>query len=259
MKNVFRSAAMAFSMFSIIPMPRVEWKKENMRYMLCCLPLVGIVIALVLWGWFELCRVLNFGSFLFAAGGALLPVFVSGGIHLDGFCDTADALSSHAAPERKREILKDSHAGAFAIIFAVCFFIMYTALCSELEMSGKVIFAVGLQHVTARSAGALASVVFPGSGSVGLLASFRDAGAKKSSLILSAWTLVCAAGLIAVSPAGGCASVLMTAICLVYLRRMSVRQFGGMSGDLAGFFITLSELMMLLGFVFAERVFMLWF
>ena len=39
MKDVLRSAAMAFLMFSVIPMPRVEWKKENMRYMLCCLPL----------------------------------------------------------------------------------------------------------------------------------------------------------------------------------------------------------------------------
>ena len=45
MKDVLRSAAMAFLMFSVIPMPRVEWKKENMRYMLCCLPLVGAVIA----------------------------------------------------------------------------------------------------------------------------------------------------------------------------------------------------------------------
>ena len=41
MKDVLRSAAMAFQMFSVVPMPRVEWKKENMRYMLCCLPLGG--------------------------------------------------------------------------------------------------------------------------------------------------------------------------------------------------------------------------
>ena len=102
MKDVLRSAAMAFLMFSVIPMPRVEWKKENMRYMLCCLPLVGAVIAGALYVWMLLSRELGFGKVLYAAGLTLLPVLLSGGIHLDGFCDTADALSSHAAPERKR-------------------------------------------------------------------------------------------------------------------------------------------------------------
>ena len=90
MKDVLRSAAMAFLMFSVIPMPRVEWKKENMRYMLCCLPLVGAVIAGALYVWMLLSRELGFGRVLYAAGLTLLPVLLSGGIHLDGFCDTAD-------------------------------------------------------------------------------------------------------------------------------------------------------------------------
>ena len=42
MRTLFRSLAMAFSMFSKIPVPMVEWKKENMKYMLCALPLVGV-------------------------------------------------------------------------------------------------------------------------------------------------------------------------------------------------------------------------
>ena len=46
--NALRSIAMAFAMFSRIPMPRIEWKKENMRYMLCALPLVGAAIGLAL-------------------------------------------------------------------------------------------------------------------------------------------------------------------------------------------------------------------
>ena len=135
MKDVLRSAAMAFLMFSVIPMPRVEWKKENMRYMLCCLPLVGAVIAGVLYVWMLLSRELGFGRGLYAAGMTLLPVLLSGGIHLDGFCDTADALSSHAAPERKREILKDSHTGAFAILYAAGWFTAYFALCTASSSS----------------------------------------------------------------------------------------------------------------------------
>ena len=61
-------------------------------------------------------KVLGCGLFLQAAGFTLLPVVVTGGIHLDGFGDTLDALASHAEPERKREILKDPRAGIFAVI-----------------------------------------------------------------------------------------------------------------------------------------------
>ena len=48
----------------------------------------------------------------------VIPVFVTGGIHVDGLLDTSDALSSWQERTRRLEILKDSHAGAFAIITA---------------------------------------------------------------------------------------------------------------------------------------------
>ena len=65
--NALRSIAMAFAMFSRIPMPRIEWKKENMRYMLCALPLVGAVIGLALMLWVWVCLRLKIGQTLFAA------------------------------------------------------------------------------------------------------------------------------------------------------------------------------------------------
>ncbi len=259
MKDVLRSAAMAFLMFSVIPMLRVEWKKENMRYMLCCLPLVGAVIAGALYVWMLLSRELGFGRVLYAAGLTLLPVLLSGGIHLDGFCDTADALSSHAAPERKREILKDSHTGAFAILYAAGWFTAYFALCSETELCGRAALFLGVLQVLSRALGAFASVVLPGSGQTGLLAAFRDAAEKKAAWLLGIWLAACTAGLCALSLPGGIAAALIAAGCFFGLRRMAAREFGGMSGDLAGYIITLSQLLMLLGYVFAERMAEVWF
>ncbi len=259
MKDVLRSAAMAFSMFSIVPMPRVEWKKENMRYMLACLPLVGIIIAAALYLWMLLSRALGFGSVLYAAGLTLLPVLLSGGIHLDGFCDTADALSSHAAPERKREILKDSHTGAFAILYAVFWFVLELALCAELAQSQSAALCAGVLQIFSRALGAFASVVLPGSGSTGLLAAFRGAAEKRAAWVLGVWMLLCAAALCALSLPGGVAATASAALCFTYLRRMAAREFGGMSGDLAGFLITLSQPVMLLGYVFAERMAAIWF
>ena len=41
--NLIYSILAAFSMFSALPMPQVPWEKEKIRYMLVCLPFVGIV------------------------------------------------------------------------------------------------------------------------------------------------------------------------------------------------------------------------
>ena len=60
-------------------MPRIEWKKENMRYMLCALPLVGAAIGLALTLWVWVCLRLKIGQTLFAAGIALIPLLLSGG------------------------------------------------------------------------------------------------------------------------------------------------------------------------------------
>lgn len=259
MKALFSSAVMAFSMFSVFPMPRVAWEKENMRYMLACLPLVGLVLMAALWAWQALCAALELGGTLYAAGLTLIPVLLSGGIHTDGFCDTVDALSSHAAPERKREILKDSHAGAFAIIFACVYFLASFALCTAVDCTARAALTLGLFQVLARSVGALASVCFSGSTASGLLASFRDAAARRSAVVLALWCALCAAGLIALSPIGGCAALAAAGLCMWYVFRMSRREFGGMSGDLAGFLITIIQPAALFAHLLAERMAAVWF
>ena len=121
----------AFSTYSRIPMPQVEWNEKHMKYAICFFPLVGAVVGLLALGWGWLCRFLDLGELLQAAGWTALPLLVTGGIHMDGFCDTVDALSSHQSRERKLEILKDSHTGAFAVIFCGVWLLLYTGAVSQ--------------------------------------------------------------------------------------------------------------------------------
>lgn len=101
------SLIVAFSMYSKIPMPQITWTKENMKNTLCYFPLIGAVIGALLWLWYWLCGIAGFGVMLQAAVAVLIQVLVTGGIHLDGFLDTSDALSSWQTAERRLEILKD--------------------------------------------------------------------------------------------------------------------------------------------------------
>ena len=48
---ILKSLALAFSMYSKIPMPRVEWNEKNMRYALCFFPFVGAVNGALLFCW----------------------------------------------------------------------------------------------------------------------------------------------------------------------------------------------------------------
>ena len=100
-----RSFWIALSMYSKLPVPQVEWDKHALSWALCWFPAVGIAAGGGLWLWFQLSALLRLGGPLFAAGALLVPILVSGAIHLDGFCDTCDALSSHQSRERKPELL----------------------------------------------------------------------------------------------------------------------------------------------------------
>ena len=245
--NAFRSVVMAFCMFSRIPMPRIAWKDENMRYLLCAFPIVGAAVGLSIWLWQLVCAWLGIGQFLWAAGVTLLPVAVTGGIHMDGFCDVSDALASHAPMEKKRAILKDSHTGAFAIIMLGCWLLLYFAAATELPMTGKSAALLALLHILSRILSGLTSILFPKSGAEGLLKTFTVSADKKTALtVLLILLPLCIFGLIFVGGIPGAAMVAGGLLTALYLRRMSVKEFGGMSGDLSGWFLQMAELVMLL-------------
>ena len=53
---------------------------------------------------------------------------------------------------------------------------------------------------------------------------------------------------------------LLLSVCVFfYVKGLAQKQFGGMSGDIAGFCISLTEIVLLLGLVLSERVVTLWF
>ena len=57
---VLQTIAVAFAMFSAIPVPQFDWNEKNMRYAMCAFPLIGAVIgaAWCVWG-HCLCRALQ--------------------------------------------------------------------------------------------------------------------------------------------------------------------------------------------------------
>ena len=130
--NGLYSCIIAVSTYSKIPMPNVEWTEDRMRYVMCFFPLVGIAQGAVLGLWLYLSLdVLKLSVAAAALIGAAVPLLVTGGIHMDGFLDTMDAIHSYGDRSRKLEILKDPHLGAFAVISFGVYMMLYLGVFLE--------------------------------------------------------------------------------------------------------------------------------
>ena len=166
------SMFVALAMYSKLPVPQVEWQKKTMAYALAFFPLVGVFCGSWLLLWSLLAYNFVFDSFMWAAGVVLGPLIITGGIHLDGFCDVTDALSSWQTRERRLEILKDSHIGAFALIGACCYLLLYLAVCTEIEPTWEACNFIGLGYILCRTLSGLSIVRLRCAKTSGLAASF---------------------------------------------------------------------------------------
>lgn len=240
---LIKSLFAAISTYSAIPVPQFEWDRDNTRYALCFFPVVGLFIAVLLAGLNCACRWLKVGTFLFAALACCLPVLVSGGIHMDGFIDTMDALASHQGRERKLEIMKDHHCGAFAVIYCVVYFALYLGLLSELY-SRELIWPLCPGYVLSRALSGLCAVKLPKARKSGMLAAVTEGVKNKpASLWLGITAVLAVTVMLAIHVFAALAVTLTLGLWLVGYRRMCLKQFGGVTGDTAGFFLQVSELL----------------
>lgn len=250
--SVLRSIFAAFAMFSAFPAPKVKWNRENLRWMLCAFPLVGAAVGLLCWGWAVVAECLHLPALLRGAGLTLIPVLSTGGVHLDGYADTWDALASCTPPEKKREILADPRLGAFAAIHLCGWFVMDFALWTALPRYEAV--PVLLSFCLSRVLSGLAIAAFPLAKDTGLAHTFAQAADKRA---VRRFLIVLSALLTVGQCLWGWKGAAMAAAALgtfVYYRRMARTQFGGLSGDLAGWFLQTAELWMLGALVFSQYV-----
>ena len=199
------------------------------------------VIGLVIWGWFALCERIGIGSFLRGAAAALIPLLISGGIHMDGFMDTTDALASWQPKEKRLEILKDSHTGAFAVMGCAGMLLLSAALCAETDPAkAPLLICV---FVLSRALSAWTLVTLKGARPQGMLGDFSRAAQKRAVTVSgSIYTVLCLAvwAILGGWIAAICAAAAV--LCVLAYRRMAYRQFGGVTGDLAGWFLQVTEL-----------------
>jgi len=222
-------------------MPQMEWKEKPMRYAMCFFPLVGLVIAFAFAGTFWCLNRISIGPVCRTAVLTAIPFLISGGIHMDGFIDTIDARRSYGDREKKLAILKDPHTGAFAMIYAMIYIMILYGCYSEITK--EQVWFVTTGFVFSRVFSALALVTFPKAKKDGTLAAFS----KEAEQRVVQWTML---GMIFAGVFAGVVLIgwgfllafLAGGAMFGYYYWFSMQEFGGITGDLAGYFLQMYEL-----------------
>lgn len=233
----------AFGFLTTLPVPQLgEYDPKALGRSTAWFPLVGLVMGAIVAGvYYGLSLVLPLP--VVAVLCTVIWIGLSGGLHLDGLGDSFDALMCATTPERRLEILKDVHLGAFGVIGLVGAILLKAVLMFSLAKE-QIFFAIPLAAATARWVMVLAAQ--QPSARPGGLGDMTKQGMRKTDWIPAGVLMVV---LLGVSLYFGRWQTLI-AVTLAHLVAFLVfwsarKKLGGLTGDIFGLSAELVELVVL--------------
>jgi adenosylcobinamide-GDP ribazoletransferase len=203
-------------------------------------PVVGLVFGIVLMAFSALLQ----GAPLLLHAALVLAAWVmlSGGLHLDGLADSADAwLGGFGDRERTLTIMKDPRSGPIAVVtLVVVLLLKFAALVALIQQQHSI--GLLLAPVIGRAAllGLFLHTPYVRKGGLGqALADHLPRRVSQQVL------LVVAMGSLLVAGFSGLVALLVAVVGYVWLRQVMMRRLGGTTGDTAGAMLELLEVAVL--------------
>ena len=224
----------ALQFLTILPVKiKTPVADQDMGRSLLYYPLVGLILAItvIAFGW-----LLNDQSDLVSAALVLgLWVLLTGGLHLDGLADSADAwLGGIGDKARTLAIMKDPACGPIAVITLVLVLLVKFVMLNELIAHDDWI-AIMLAISLARTAMPLLFLSTPYVREGGIAAIMINHQPRAASKVM---ILIVAAITIFLS---GIALLLINFVIFLVLRYWMQQRLGGTTGDTAGAMVELLE------------------
>lgn len=237
MKPYLHAFLMCQSMFCAIPVPFSLWDETARSKMLLFLPLVGLEMGVLWWGLAWLTQLLELNHLIRSLILAVYPFLVTGFLHLDGFMDVTDAVRSCRDLSRRREILKDSHVGSFAVIGVVLLVLAQFTLFASVKDQAP-LGILSLIPAVSRCGSALGVTVLP---SMSTSQYAGQSGNKGHGAVLTGMLVLF---LLTGFLIWGRYGFVLLGVCVGYALalRKGYQSLQGMNGDIAGFALTMGEL-----------------
>lgn len=247
--KIIRNIIVSFALYSKIPMPIFEWKKEDMEFNIAFLPLVGLVLGAVEFIAYYLLSMLGLNIIVKALIWIAIALLFTGGFHVDGFMDVSDALKSYKPKEEKLKILKDPHIGAFAVISLAtlgCIYLASTYITFGKCLDQRFIVPAVLSFFLVRAVAGLLAVKLPHAKKEGMLHEETKEAKKCVPILLIVQIVIGVAASVYFNPWSGVATMVALFLFSLYFKHKCEKEFGGITGDCSGYFIVMGETIVML-------------
>ena len=237
MKTYLHAFAMCQSMFCAIPAPQV-WDEKARDKILLFLPIVGLEIGAIWTAIAWVCRLLNLPTMIMALILSAYPYIITGFLHLDGYMDVTDAVKSWRDLERRREILKDSHVGSFAVIGIVLLMLAQFAAFASAPVDANCFILIFIPAASRCCSALAVTGLKPMSTS-----QYADQGKPKSHMVVLLTIILVvflAAGFLLCGKYGF--ALIGGLIGYGLALRRAYKSLEGMNGDISGYALTIGEL-----------------
>jgi len=240
---------LALQFLTSIPVKVRNFQQKDLAQSIIYFPVVGLVLGLGLAGIFYLLSFLNLESWVTNTVLIIILTILTGGLHLDGLADTADALFSRKNKTEMLEIMRDSRIGTMGVLALISVILLKIALLSSLSAS-SVAPALICACVLSRWSMALLMFKFPYARQEGK-AKFFIQGMNLRIFILA--TLIALCCLILILKLKGVLLILIAGICAYAMGKFTDRKINGITGDTIGATNELIEVTVLFALCILER------
>lgn len=236
----FSNLRTAFSFLTTLPIPHPAiWSEGDSGKSAVWYPLVGAVIGLIIAGFYWLSGAI-FPNNIAAVLAMILWIVLTGGLHLDGLSDCCDGFFYSGTPEKRLQIMKDSHHGTFAVLGAVLMLLLKTVCISDLPAK-ECLLIFPLAAALGRL-GILIIIRLPLANPNGMAASL-----KKSIPSSALWAgMIIPIGFAVSLRLVGFLSIFSAMLIYFFISRLAKNKIGGINGDVLGMTVEITEITVLL-------------
>lgn len=236
------SFLLALQFLTVIPLRIKDAGEQRMAESMVFFPLIGLLLGLFLAGLNLLLSFFSFPSLSMNVITVVVLIVITGGIHLDGLSDTADAFLSGRPREQMLGIMRDSHAGVMGVLSLISAILLKVVLLFSIAFFLEA-NALMLMCSLSRWSAVAAIFFFPYARQEGKAGVFIK-GMNLRIFILSSIVAVVAAA-VAWQIKGLVILLLVTGLSYA-MGKFSTKKIGGITGDTLGAGIEITEIITLL-------------
>jgi adenosylcobinamide-GDP ribazoletransferase len=242
LRSVVDDLSINLAFYTRLPLPTGPIEGSELARASWAAPIAGAIVGLSGAATYWLSWLGHLPPLPAAALAIAATLAITGGLHEDGLADVADGLGG-TSRERKLEIMRDSRVGTYGASALVVSLVLRITALASLRSPAPVAIAFILAHMAGRAAIPAFMRLVPPARTDGLSA---GAGRASKAGATVAAALGIAALMVGLPWRGALMALAGVALTLLMLARLSIKHFGGQTGDVLGAVEQLVEIAVML-------------